>query len=339
MKRYLVLVAVVAAFVALSGYEAGAQTVTPTPSPTATATPTPTYHITVDMVADGAPGNVQSSRQVSGPFTIEVEVGDDFSLPDYADGLQFFWFTLDYPEDLIVPADDSWTVNLGYVSTCYFNATGGSGIASLYCDTVTVDGEGPTGPGWVASLTFNTIEEACGQGDLIVAGFEGEPGPTAALWGNDWQFQPLTLSDGEVVVICETPTPTPTALPETSTSTPTPTPTATATPSPTPTLSPTLAGTPTATATATPASTGTPTIAPLTATPLPTVTPTPTAKVVVGTAGPTVLPATGGGPMANRSHASRAGWLLLAGGLAGLGLLLSGSVLSFRLSRGASSKA
>jgi len=292
---------------------------TPTPSPTPTATPTPlTYHITVDMVADGAPGNIQSSREVSGPFTIEIEVGDDFSLPDYADGLQFFWFTLDYPEDLIVPADVSWTINSGYVSTCYSNAADGSGMAPLYCDTATADGEGPVGPAWVASLTFNTIEGACGQGVLALGGFEGEPGPTPALWGNDWLFEPLTLNDSQVVVDCpSTPTPTPTATTTptpTPTSSPTPTPTPTATPSPTPTLSPTSAGTPTATPTATPVPTGTPTMAPETATPLPTLTPSPTPTPYGGAApgarGPVALPVTGGGVAAG--DGSPLGWSSLA---------------------------
>ena len=92
------------------------------------APPAPTYHITVDVAADGTSGDVQSSRQVSEAFTIEVEVGDDFS----PGGLFQFVFGLQYPASLAVPAEDEWDVNYDYLAgwSCWLNSTGG-GLAML----------------------------------------------------------------------------------------------------------------------------------------------------------------------------------------------------------------
>jgi len=332
MKRHLVPVAVmvtlITASVALLSHGAGGGSVP-------VGAQEPTYHITVDMVADGAPGNVQSSREVTGSFTIEVEVGDAFSMPDsWFQGLYAVEFGLEYPQSLVTPSAPQWDINEDYLAgwSCSTNSTDG-GLAVLVCSGWLEGAAHPTGPGVVASLTFNLVHEACGQGELILVDDWCGDGCPPELWGNDWLFEPLVLNSGSLVVPCPTPTPSPTPTPTpsptptatasptatpTPTATPSPTPSPTPTPTPSPTPSPTPIGTPiaagTATPTATPAPTGTPTIAPQTATPLSTVTPSPTPTPYGGAApgarGP-LPPATGAGGLA-AGGGSALGWPWLA---------------------------
>jgi len=305
--------------------------------------PPPTYHITVDVAADGASGDVQSSRQVSGPFTIEIEVGDNFHTPDLPwDGLWAFKFALQYPDSLVEPSEAEWNVNDGYLpdSSCSTNTTDG-GIAILFC-VASEEAVRPTEGGVVASLTFNAVGEACEQGDLTLLEEWGVDcccgGCRPILFSSyEFWFEPLTLNDGEVVIPCPTPTPTPApdVLPVVSTPSPTPTPTpsptpsptATSTPSPTPTIEPIVLPTVIA-----PSPTPTPTPSP-TVSPTPTPTPTPYGGAAPGARGPLGPPASGGGGL-HLGKGLETGWLLLGSLILGAGAACAGAAATIRRREG-----